>query len=654
MFKFNIEIAQIKRNFAYHSESKKYNERYPEEYAYFNKLLNQVNLIPDISNIDSIIDNKLYSKGNISIVLDNDFTTKMSTNGITNDKFMKTIKENIEDISRYSDIDTYNKAKFDINYDSRNDIIKDRLLERKQTLQKITKNKTDNAKLLELFPEMKNTQEIFDKFNFDDLDDDLDLNTPKNHIMYLSKLNELFNNREYQEINGNQLEELNIWHKPILNTPRDYNLVVESRKELSDFTQYFVSPELRLMNFLLQNQFILNKFNKKDIDYILSVYRCFTIGNNIDLRHSVAFNSKYYDVWPCFGLVDCKNDVCEKYKIGWSIENNAIGTLLAARRRIIFPYMIISDNLGSSRYETIKFNSDLNIGIIILKILIEDDKYIYHYYYIRIINDTIGFFDIYNNSIYFKTSPSAQPRVQLLESKWAIYKLLWYLSFRKIIPYTQREGCDILLYKTNRKISIPNREDKDIYLLSIYNKDEIRKMYMDLLDSIKIFELNKLYKDLQILIQTFILELDSYTILTKYRLFNTNNCNKLFVWEIDPSERLQWGEFDNIVNCIEIYKGSIPTELGRISCIKSNLYISMDKEILNHDKVGIDRDKESIKIGDSLTDILIEPFDKYFPIKYYYKSIDYNYNDIYKNTVDNYIKNLNRLYFKIYYNFINY
>ena len=138
--------------------SQKNIKRYPEEYAYFNKLLNQVNLIPDISNIDSIIDNKLYSKGIISIVLDNDFTTKMSTNGITNDKFIKTIKENIEDISRYSDIDTYNKAKFDINYDSRNDIIKDRLLERKQTLQKITKNKTDNAKLLELFPEMKNTQ----------------------------------------------------------------------------------------------------------------------------------------------------------------------------------------------------------------------------------------------------------------------------------------------------------------------------------------------------------------------------------------------------------------------------------------------------------------------------------------------------------------
>lgn len=664
------EFSQIKSNFAYYSRTKKYNEKYPEEHAYFDKLLNQVSLVDNLSDIDFIIENKLYSKGNISIILDDDFKTKINTNGITDDTFMKTIKENIEDISKYSDLDKYNKAKFDINYDLRNDIIKQNLAERKQKITEITQDPVDNQRFLNLFEGMKDTREIFDLFDFD-LNDDLELIQSKPHEMYLSRLNQLFGDisRDMKKrqlasldqwhtptITKHQLVESGLWHKPVLNSLRDYNLSLEEGKQMSDFTQYFITPEIRLMNFLIRNNFIKDKIDQKQIDYILSVYRCFVIGNNYDIKFSFKNNNRYHDVWPCITPTECGglNNVCTKYGIDWSLTNNAIGTLLAARRRIIFPYMIISDNLEVSRYETIKFDSNFNIGIIILKLPIKDKRPIYHYYYMRLLKNNIGFSDIYNNTIHFKSSPSAQPRVQLLESKWAIYKLLWYLSFRKIIPYTQKDQCDIFLYKTNRQISIPDRTDKDLYLLSIYNVDEIKKMYNDLLNSIIIFKSTKLYTDLKKLIQTFIDELDSYTILTKYRLFNIHNCNKLFVWEIDPSERLQWGDFDGIQSCIDRYKDNMPHELSRITCIKSNLYISMDDNILNYDKLELNKDSLSVNLDDSLPDILEEPFDQYVPIKYYYKAIDYNYNESYKEHVDLYKKNLNRLYVRILYKFIDY
>jgi hypothetical protein len=658
---FNEELGVINLKLDSLNRNKEYQELYPREYAYFKQLLKPVTKqipIEDISNIDLLTRNGIYSSNNISIILDLDFASKLTKHKITNEKFSEIMKEIIKHISQYSDIDKYNKAKFDLSYDLRNDIISNELLERKKTLEKIIANKEDKPKLLELFSGIGDTNKLFELFDFEP-SYDLEL-ISKPHAMYLFGLNHFLNKYKDAIIDDKQLLDLELWHKPVLNTPRDFILEATNESEIS---QYFITPELRLMSFLLTNGFIKHKFNRKYLDYILSVYRCCVFGNNKDI---ILFknNSKYYDSGPYYGGGDCnKNDICDKYNLGWTLTNNAIGIELAARRRIIFPYMIISDSL-ETRYETIKFDLDSTMGIVILKISIGNGRYLYHYYYINIMTDiisnkiAIGFFDIYNNRIHFKSSPSAQPRGQLLESKWAIYKLLWYLSFRKIIPYTQKTECDIILYKTNKKISIQGREDKDMYLLSIYNKDEIRQMYNNILRSIQTFRKNPQYKSLETLIGLFISELESYTIINKYRLFHVESCNKLFVWEIAPSERLHWSEWKDITKCIKLYTDKLPDKLSEdlstISCIKSNLYISMDDKLEGHNKLAFNKSELSFNIGDILPDILEYPYENYTPIKYYYKAIDYNNNQKYKDAVDLYKKNLNRLYIRIYYEFLRY
>ena len=665
------ELKTIKKKL-FESDNNNYKTSYPDEYNYLDGLLESIDIskldkqISSLANIESLIKNKIYYNSNIFIILDPNFKTKLGSNMINQSTFMKIITENLEYMAQYNNYSIYLKNKYDLSYDLRNDIISDELKRRKETLEKIIDVPEDNAKLLELFPGIRKTKYLFELFDFK-LDDDLVMDSTKSHNMYISKLKDFIegyslSTNDDNIIDENKLIQNELWHKPVLNSPRDFKLELENEKTMTDFIQYFISPELRLIDFLLKENFINNNFKRKYIDYILSVYRCCVIGNNDDLL-LFKNNSKYYDCCPYYRTTDCEpnsaNKLCDKYNLGWSPTNNAIGIELAARRRIIFPYMIISDTL-QSRYDTIDFNFDLNIGIIVLKILTENKTYKYHFYYMRIIRDkildkiTIGFFDYYNNRIHFKNSASAFLRGQLLESKWAIYKLLWYLSFRRIIPYTQKKECDIIVYKTNRKISIQGREDKDIYLLSIYNKDEIIMMYEHILTSIKKFSSNQLYDNLQKLIKTFITELDSYTILNRYRLFHVNKCNKLFVWEIDPVDRLFWSEWTDIKKCVDLYADKIPNIYGTISCIKSNLYISMDINLVSHNKLAFDKEYLSFKIGDILSDILVHPYDEYFPIKYYYKAIDYNNNSRYKNAVDNYKEKLNRLYFKIYFKFKNY
>ena len=629
-----------------------YKKSYQKEYIYFDSLLKLSLTDINIANIDLLPINKIYSDSNIGIILDPNLESKLSTANIDISVFMKAITDNLGFISQYADIAEYNKAKINLHYDLRNDIIKEELAKREQTLRKIID--TENPKLIELVPAMNPTTDLFDLFDFKP-DYDLDMESTEYHSMYLHTLSSYFKRytqHEQKSYDKNsliqELKQNKLWHTPVFNNPRDYNLEVEEGKSINDFIPYFISPEQRLIKFLCENQYFQHQLFPKDIDYILSVYRCCVFGNNKDIQ-LFKDNSKYYDSGPYFSSKDCLDkDFRNKHKLYWTLANNAVGIQLAARRRIIFPFMIISDNLDSSRYETVGFDTNLNLGVIILKVK-NDKRYIYHYYYIRILTGTIRFFDIFNNIIHFKSSPSAQPRGQLLESKWAIYKLLWYLSFRKIIPSTKEKKCDIIVYNTNRTIDVMGRGRKNIYLLSIYDKDEIFQMYDKIITSIGNHSLNQ---SLNALIGEFKTELESYVVLDDYRLFHVEKCNKLFVWEIDQSEEKQWNKLENIPNCRKIYETS--DKYGTISCIKSNLYVSMNNKLIGYDKLAHNKEEYSVKLSNSLPDVLVSPHDQYFPIKFYYKAIDYYNIDKYRLLVDIYKRNLNRLYHKIYYNFKSY
>ena len=105
-----------------------------------------------------------------------------------------------------------------------------------------------------------------------------------------------------------------------------------------------------------------------------------------------------------------------------------------------------------------------------------------------------------------------------------------------------------------------------MYLLSLYSKSEIIEMYKNLRVALiaKIVD-PKLKDKMEDLIQTFIVELNSYKEITKYRVYKNNN--KFFIWEIDPLE-LSLG-----------YNGD---------CISSDLFINIKTGEEVFDKTGND------------------------------------------------------------------
>lgn len=588
-----------------------------------------------LSNITEIIDSEetithpFYDNQNgIAIFLEKDWSRKLEGTGLTKEKIISQLQINIEHIKKYSTIEKYDKAKRDLNYNLQNDIIVQGLQKREALFRSIidSKDQTHNDKFTLLFKEqLKPIEKIFDLFTFEI---DTRFISDQTHNPYIFDLTTLIDKNlllSSTHIDNKFLLDNKIWDMPYLNTPRDYLLESEIDIDI-DFLikNRYITPEYRIMLLLLQdmrNNDTL-KIDDKQLDYLLSVYRCCVIGQDKDLDE-FAYNSKYYDCMPLFrSTQDCNipyNDICNIFNdLRWSVDNNALGIELSTSRRLFCPIVIISSDLSNTRYEKIEFESIDNIGVIVFKIRTKS-SIIIHTYYIKIKNDSyegveLAFYDNRNNRIHFSNSASSFPRLQFLESKWAIYKLLWYSSFRKIIPYKKNE-CDIIVYRINNK----SKTGQDIYLLSIYNKDQIRKMYSDFIQSFndKYDPNSKLRIDMNILIVKLIAEIESYTVISEYRLLNNSTDTKLFIWEINPeSVKNEWYASQEIT-------------LDKIPCIKSNLFISIDDTLPDDIKMGMNKQNTSI--------INREKFRTGGTPKEYYKAIDY-IQDIngYKTTVDLY------------------
>jgi hypothetical protein len=269
---------------------------------------------------------------------------------------------------------------------------------------------------------------------------------------------------------------------------------------------------------------------------------------------------------------------------------------------------MLKSNILESRWDTNPFEVDKNIGILILKVTNEKPGKEYILINMKIKNNEIMFFDIFGNRVYLKDSPIGLQRVQLLESKWVINRLIWLLEHRQVLPYNKKE-CDVIVYKINKK----TEDNKDIYLLSLYSKSEIIKMYDDLktaLGKILHFELKKRAISL---IQNFIDEIISYEEITTYRVYK--NGKKFFIWEIDPSELSSWSD----ITMKKSKKGY------NTNCISSELFIDMEtgEEAFEKSELTLDINK-----NESILD---------HPHKKFYEAVRFHQDDIYAQYFKNQI-----------------
>lgn len=545
-----------------------------------------------------------YSKENLAIYLEKNYLKKIKESNISKEKLYSELSNNLIYASKYTDTKSINKAQLDLLVLNDN-VFRNTLKTNKETLQKMFKIEDFRTKFLGLFGDkIKDPNDLFKLFTFD-----FDTIFKKEYSPYIFILTNILNNNEIENIRTkNDMIKHNLWKIPVFNTPRD--IILKSEKSLEYFVENIhISPEYRLMKLLLDKKIIKHNFNIDEIDYILSVYRCCVGGDINDILEIFKNNSKYFSILPFIALLDCKlNDIseqfCKTYSdfYDWTPLKNSVGFETAAGVPIIFPYMFKS-NILKTRYETISFETYKNIGTLIIKNPNEnvtDPKYKeYLLYNIKIKNKDVMFFDIYNNRVHLKESPISYQRVQLLESKWAINRLIWLLEHSKVTPLEDKK-CDVIIYRTK----------KDYYLFSLFNKSEINKMYENLRISlnqkIKDVEERKLFDDL---IQTFICELNEYEEITKYRLHKDNQT--LFIWQIDPSELSSWNE-DKIINGKKID-----------NCINSDLYINMlsGKEEFNKIHIALDFDKK---------EQILE-----FPDKIFYKAKKYHNDDEYRIYIDN-------------------
>ncbi len=635
---YNKRFREFKNIVDVSVSSNKYTSR--EIKKYFKKTLsNTNNPATDIRRIiesDDNIPQPFYDDNSgITLFLDKNWLEKIRGFTITREKIISQLEINIKHIKKYQIIDKYDKAKRDLNYNLENDIIEQGLKKREALFRSIinSKDQTHKDKFTLLFKnQLDHIEDLFNLFTFEI---DTRFLSEKTHNPFLFELTKLLDNSlltSSTEINNSFLLENKVWDKPYLNTPRDY--LLESERDINiDFliSNRYITPEYRIMLLLLQDMRKNNKLqiDDKGLDYLLSVYRCCVIGSDKDLNE-FAYNSKYYDCMPLFrSTTDCNipdNDICNIYnELRWSLDNNALGIELSTSRRLFCPVVIISSDLSNTRYEKIEFESINNIGMIAFKIRTKN-SIIIHTYYIKVINDSfkgveLAFYDNRNNRIHFSNTASSFPRLQFLESKWAIYKLLWYSSFRKIEPYKQNE-CDIIVYKINNKSST----GRDIYLLSIYNKDQIIDMYINFLHYFnnKYNPTEELKRQMNTLIAKLVIEIKSYEEIPEYRLLNKDTDTKLFIWEINPeSVKSKW-------------RASQEITLDRIPCIKSNLFISIDDTLPDNKKMEMNKQKSAIKHH--------EKFKIDDTPKEYYKAIDYIQDiDGYKSTVDLYKTELKQL-----------
>ena len=546
-----------------------------------------------------------YFKNNIAIYLTSDYSKKLKDNGITLETLNQELGKNIKYAEKYKDSKTVNEIKLNINVLS-DKVLKEKLMNRKHVISEIIKDKEILPKFLALLDnKISDPNDLFNLFTFD-----FDTIFKKVYSPYIFVLTEILNNNKLDNIsNIDTMIEYNLFNRPVFNTSRD--VIYNSDKSLEYFiTNLHISPEYRLIKILLENKIINHNFKEKEIDYILSTYRCCVGGKSSDIFKIFINNSKYFNVFPFITDPDCEiNDLAiQMCKIHpnfesefiWSPLNNAIGFQLAAHNSLIFPYMFTSCIL-ESRWDTNPFEIDKNIGVLILKIINEKPEKEYILINIKIKNGEIMFFDIYGNRVHLKDSPIGFQRMQLLESKWAINRLIWLLEHCQIIPYNKKE-CDIIVYKINKKIE----DDKDLYLISLYSKSEIMKMYTNLRNAliVKISD-PKLKEELDSLIQTFIDELNSYEEITKYRVYK--NGKKFFIWEIDPSELSSWTD----ITMKKSKKGY------NSNCISSELFIDMEtgEEAFEKSDLTLNIDK-----NESILD---------YPDKKYFDAVQFHQNEKY-------------------------
>jgi hypothetical protein len=553
----------------------------------------------------SLDSEQYYSKDYLAIYLEKDYLKKIEELNISEKQLHDELSKNLEYSSKYTNTDGINSAW--LNLLVLNDkLFKEELITRKKKLQEMFKIEDFKIKFLGLLGnKIKDPNHFFELFTFD-----FDAIFKKTHSPYIFILTTILNNNKLENITTkDDMIKHNIWNIPVFNSPRDINF--KSNKDLNFFIENIhVSPEYRLMRLLLDEKIINHNFSDNEIDYILSVYRCCVGGDIKDILEIFKNNSKYYTILPFIALLDCKLELeiskqfCDSYPdfYEWAPLKNAVGFQTAASVPIIFPY-IFKSNILQNRYETITFETSKHIGTLIIKNKFPPTKDEYKYkeyllYNIKIKDKEVMFFDIHGNRVHLKESPISYQRVQLLESKWAINRLIWLLEHSKIIPYEKKE-CDVIVYKIN----------KDYYLFSLFNKLEIRKMYNNLKTSLigKIKDPIKMVK-INDMIDVFIRELNGYEEITKYKLTKDNNT--LFIWQIDPNDLSSWDK-KVLKKNKKIYS----------NCESSDLYVHIEtgEEAFNKKHVALDFNEKSLQ----------ELYNKQ-----YYEAVRYHQNDDYKTYIE--------------------
>jgi len=518
------------------------NSNYPiddDVYAFFNKLLQKT-------------DYYYSGKGDdILVILDDDYRTKLDANQIGIENFHKAIMDNIDIINtKYRTIQDIYEAYLSL-LKLNNQSHKEKLDKRDKLYTDIINNPEslpDFAKFFNVSDDRTETKLLVQPRNQDSKSKmeaikgsfTLDFNTifQKDTIFspYIHMLTEHFEKiKKYSNMSIGQMIKDNIWKIPPLNTPRDY-LLSTSDKYSFDTYQDVISFEYQLMKKLFEQNIIKHNFNEEQINFILGSYRNCVFGNNRSIDMYVH-NSKYFDTAPFFkDDFDCTNNpdqlfnnLCKQKELMWNIQNNQIGIENAAHRRLIFPYVVIEDNIVS-RLDEKSANFEKRIGILIFR---RNGKYFY--YYISIIKGIyyggfkISIYDIHRNTVYLVDSVYGFPRNQLLESKYAIEALLKNLLRNKFEPFNKKK-CDIIVFSLNKKIN-----GEQLYLLSLYNKEEIIEMYNSLL------AMFISYNDIYLFIQEYIRKIkDDFTELVEYRYVNVDETDirkpYIFIWNIHPSE----------------------------------------------------------------------------------------------------------------------
>jgi hypothetical protein len=567
----------------------------------------------------------------VLVILEDDYKLKLPDKNITTKDLDAFIQKNIKIVKEeYTTFDDVNQANFDLikltdkTHEERlkgrqdlysNIIDSDKVLKFAQLFNvSIPKKETELLSELELKEIRDKMKKILGSFTFDFktiFDKD------KEFSLYLHKLTQNFDKIIASSgLSTEQMLAYGIWKIPPFNTPRDYNLSSAYRldsipPELG--IDRVISFEYKLMHMLLNSGLIKHDFTEEQINNILGSYRTCVFGK-ADYTEVYIENSKYFDAAPFFATqgVECKiNELCKDLPhLTWTIENNQIGIENAANRPIIFPYVVLTDNLIAKTDLRLSTFKD-RIGIFIFR---RSDKYTstykYYLYYISTVEDywtknqVLALFDINKSSVYLKDSTYGFTRSQILESKYAIEALLKNLVRTKFELFKKKD-CDIIVF------AMRNTDGKLLYFLSLYDKEEILQIYQNLLEkfkSLKKEELRQIIKEIEKYIQ-FIN--DQLTQLLEYRFVNEDeDSNKpyIFIWNIDPSEIGQ--------------TYAVTSKIRRAPCINlaeySNIYGSNFKNVSFYK--GEEEMKLAIQRNESVT-MLID-LSKYIPDSDYYKFIN--------------------------------